>query len=116
MCAVAMLVKCVNLFLCKAVGTSIRPQLLIAPIICPWRQQRTLFTMEEVEKGFREDVNLAAVCQMTSTKDKDANLRAGSYLVERAVKMGAKVGAVTISPNHARHSKVSVEQVKIVQV
>ncbi|XP_022100183.1 nitrilase homolog 1-like isoform X2 [Acanthaster planci] len=87
-----MFVKSVNLFLCKALRTKfIHPKLPIASIVCQQRQQRALFTMEEVEKGFREDVNLAAVCQMTATADKDANFRAGSYLVQRAAKMGAKV-------------------------
>ncbi|XP_038068291.1 deaminated glutathione amidase-like [Patiria miniata] len=91
-----MLLKSLHHVLCKTLCSSVRPNFIVKgprpnSIICQHRQARALFTMEEVEKGFREDVNLAAVCQMTATEDKDANFRAGSYLVQRAAKMGAKM-------------------------
>ncbi len=41
--------------------------------------------------GKAEEVNVVAVCQMTSTEDKTANMKTVSWLIERAAKLGAKV-------------------------
>ena len=37
------------------------------------------------------DLNVVAVCQMTSTEDKAANMETVSSLVQKAAKLGAKV-------------------------
>ena len=47
--------------------------------------------MDGPSVGLEQQLNLAAVCQMTSTEDKEDNFKQASHLIERAVKMGAKV-------------------------
>ncbi|XP_071784555.1 deaminated glutathione amidase-like [Asterias amurensis] len=47
--------------------------------------------MDGPSVGLEQQLNLAAVCQMTSTEDKEDNFKQASHLIERAVKMGAKM-------------------------